>query len=67
MTSWTIPGTARWKGLRRLAGLEEDVGVLGRAADDRGVRRQAARAEGEHVVVADQRADVVVVEHARSC
>ena len=50
------------EGVGRLAGLEEDVGVLGRAAHDRRVGRHAPRPEGEHVVVADQRAQVVVVE-----
>ena len=61
------PGHGEVERVGRLAGLEEDVRVLGRAADDRRVRGQAAAAEGEDVVVADERPDVVLVEDARSC
>ena len=47
-------------GVRGLAGLEEGIGVLGGAAHDRGVRREAAAAEGQDVLIADQGPHVVV-------
>ena len=48
--------------VRGLAALEEDVGVLRGAADHGGIGRHAPAAEGEHVVVADQRPEVVGFE-----
>ena len=44
------------------ASLEEDVRVLGGSSDHRGVRREAAAAEGEDVLVADEGPHVVVLE-----
>ena len=43
-----------------LPGLEEDIGVLRRAPYDRRLRRHAAGPEGDDVVLADQRGDVLV-------
>ena len=48
--------------VRRLAGLEEHVGVLGRAPHHRPVRRHAPEPEVEQVRIADQGAEVVVVQ-----
>ena len=55
-------GHRQVEGVGRLAGLEEDVGVLGRPAHDRGVRGEAPGAVGEDVLVADERPQHVVVE-----
>ncbi len=57
------PGYREVEGVRRLARLEEDVGVLGRPPNDRSIRRHPAGAQGQHVIIADQRADVVLFEH----
>ncbi len=46
----------------RLPRLEEGVGVLGRAADDRGVRVEATRPVREDILVADEGAHHIVVE-----
>ena len=48
--------------VRGLAGLEEDVGVLGGAADGGPVRREPAGAEREHVVLAHERTQVLGIE-----
>ena len=48
--------------VRRLASLEECVRVLRRPADERGVGGHAAGAEGQHVVVADERTDDVLID-----
>ncbi len=56
------PRDGEMERVRRLARLEEHVGVLGGAPDDRGVGGQAACTEGENVLVADQGADVVVTQ-----
>ena len=61
------PGNRQMERVRRLAGLEEDVGVLGRPPHDGSIRRHAAAAERQHVVVAHQRPDVVRFEQRRSC
>ena len=46
--------------VRRLARLEERVGVVGRAADDRPLRRQGARPVRAHQVVVDRGPDLLV-------
>ena len=56
------PGDGEVERVGCLAGLEEDVRVLGGAAHHGRVGRQATGPEREDVVVADQRPDVVVIE-----
>ena len=51
------------EGVDRLARLEVDVGVLGRAADERALRRQAATAMCVHEALGHERPQVVVGEH----
>ena len=58
----TIAGVAEVEAVDRLAILEEDVGVLRRAAQHRAVRRQAAGARRVDEALVDHRADDVVVE-----
>ena len=60
MTFWTIPGQASVKGIHRLAGLEENVGVLRGAAEDGTVRRKGALAVRFHQLGGDQRPQIVV-------
>ncbi len=48
--------------VRRLPALEEHVGVLGGAAQHRGVRGEGAAAEGDDVLVGDEGPQVVVGE-----
>ncbi len=56
------PGDGQVVRVGCLARLEEDIRVLGRAADDGRVRGQTAGPERKDVVVADQRPDVVLIE-----
>jgi hypothetical protein len=48
----------------RLARLEEDVGILGSAAQRRCIRCHATHPVGEHIVVTHQGGQIVVVEDA---
>ena len=61
-TSSTMPGTRVIERVGRLAGLEEHIGVLRRAAQLRRVGREAALPVGEHGVVVHQRPQIGVVE-----
>ena len=56
------PGYGRVVRVRRLARLEEDVGVLRRAAHDGMVRGERARAMRGDEIVVDERAQVVVAQ-----
>jgi hypothetical protein len=56
------PGQGQVVRVRGLASLEEHVGVLRGAAHDRGVGREAAAAEREDVLIADEGPQVVVFE-----
>ena len=57
------PGHRKVVGVRRLTGLEEHIGVLRGAPNNRGVGSEAAVAEREDVVIAQQRSEVIVLEH----
>ena len=60
------PGAVQVEAVAGLAGLEEDVGVLRGAAQDRLVRGEGPLAVRGDEVVAHHEAQVVVLEHARS-
>ncbi len=53
-------GSARVEGVRRLARLEERVGIVGRATDDRPLRRERPRTVRAHEVVVDRGPDLLV-------
>ena len=52
----------RIEGTRRLAGLEEDVGILGRSAQARVVRGEGSQLHRRDVLLIDKRAQVVLRE-----
>jgi hypothetical protein len=58
------PSRTGWHGL---AGLEEDVGVLGRAAQRRGVGVRPRLRKASDVLLVDQGPEILVGQQGRSC
>src|SRR5664279_6002162 len=57
------PGDGQVERVGGFPSLEEDVGILGRAAHDRRLRGHAPVAECQDVLIADEGLDVLLLEH----